>query len=192
MAKRKNKAPVEVVESVENELFKNVRAILSKARAAVYTAANTAMVEAYWNVGREIVEKQGGASRAKYGEGLISSIALRLTMEFGDGFTVANLRNMRQFYLTFPKRYALRSELSWTHYRILMRVESDEARDYYFNECADAKWSTRILQRQIDTQFYERLVRNHSPVAARSLVKRGAPDPYDLVRSPAILEFAGT
>lgn len=191
MAKRKNRALIEVVESVENELFKNVRAILSKARAAVYTAANTAMVEAYWNVGREIVEKQGGASRAKYGEGLISSIALRLTMEFGDGFTVANLRNMRQFYLTFPKRYALRSELSWTHYRILMRVESDEARDYYFNECADAKWSTRILQRQIDTQFYERLVRNHSPVAARSLVKRGEPDPCDLVRSPAILEFAG-
>ena len=172
MAKRKSKAPVEVVESVENELFKNVRAILSKARAAVYTAANTAMVEAYWNVGREIVEKQGGASRAKYGEGLISAIALRLTTEFGDGFTVPNLRNMRQFYLTFPKRYALRSELSWTHYRILMRVESDEARDYYFNECADARWSTRILQRQIDTQFYERLVRNHSPVAARSLVKR--------------------
>ena len=191
MAKRKNRAPIEVVESVENELFKNVRAILSKARAAVYTAANTAMGEAYWNVGREIVEKQGGASRAKYGEGLISSIALRLTMEFGDGFTVPNLRNMRQFYLTFPKRYALRSELSWTHYRILMRVESDEARDYYFNECADAKWSTRILQRQIDTQFYERLVRNHSPAAARSLVKRGETDPCDLVRSPAILEFAG-
>ena len=72
-----------------------------------------------------------------------------------------------------------------------MRVESDDARDYYFNECVAAKWSTRILQRQIDTQFYERLVRNHSPKAARGLVKRGAPDPRDLVRSPAILEFAG-
>ena len=111
--------------------------------------------------------------------------------EFGEGFTVPNLRNMRQFYLTFPKRYALRSELNWTHYRILMRVESDDARDYYFNECVEAKWSTRILQRQIDTQFYERLVRNHSPKAARGLVKRGVPDPRDLVRSPAILEFAG-
>ena len=191
MAKRKNEAAVEIVESVENELFKNVRSILAKARAVVYTAANTAMVEAYWNVGREIVEKQGGASRAKYGEGLINAIAVRLTAEFGDGFTVPNLRNMRQFYLMFPKFYALRRELSWTHYRILMRVESDDARNYYFNECADAKWSTRILQRQIDTQFYERLVRNHSPAAARSLVKRGLPDPRDLVRSPAILEFAG-
>ena len=191
MAKRKNEAAVEIVESVENELFKNVRSILAKARAVVYTAANTAMVEAYWNVGREIVEKQGGASRAKYGEGLINAIAVRLSAEFGDGFTVPNLRNMRQFYLTFPKRYALRSELSWTHYRILMRIESTAARDYYFNECVASKWSTRILQRQIDTQFYERLVRNHSPAAAKSLVKRGLPDPRDLVRSPAILEFAG-
>ena len=191
MAKKKSEATAEVMESVESELFKNVRAILAKARADVYTVANTAMVEAYWNVGREIVEKQGGGSRAKYGDGLIKLLAVRLTAEFGEGFTVPNLRNMRQFYLTFPKRYALRSELSWTHYRILMRVESDDARDYYFNECAEAKWSTRILQRQIDTQFYERLVRNHSPVAARSLVKRGVPDPCDLVRSPAILEFAG-
>ena len=98
---------------------------------------------------------------------------------------------MRQFYLTFPKRYALRSELNWTHYRILMRIENDDAREYYFNECVEAKWSTRILQRQIDTQFYERLVRNHSPKVARGLVKKGAPDPRDLVRSPAILEFAG-
>ena len=189
MAKRK--VAVEVVESVESELFKNVRAILAKARATVYTAANTAMVEAYWNVGREIVEKQGGASRAKYGDGLVKSLAVRLTAEFGDGFTAVNLFNMRQFYLTFPKFYALRRELTWTHYRILMRVENDDARDYYFNECVEAKWSTRILQRQIDTQFYERLVRNHSPKAARGLVKRGAPDPRDLVRSPAILEFAG-
>lgn len=191
MAKKKCEAAVDVVESVENELFKNVRAIIAKARAVVYTAANTAMVEAYWNVGREIVEKQGGASRAKYGDGLVQSLSVKLTAEFGEGFRPSNLFNMRQFFVMFPKFYALRRELSWTHYRILMRVESNEARDYYFNECAEAKWSTRILQRQIDTQFYERLVRNHSPAAARSLVKRGMPDPCDLVRSPAILEFAG-
>ena len=187
----KKDVSAEVVESVESELFKNVRAILAKARATVYTAANTAMVEAYWNVGREIVEKQGGASRAKYGDGLVKSLAVRLTAEFGDGFTAVNLFNMRQFYLTFPKFYALRRELTWTHYRILMRVENDTARDYYFNECVEAKWSTRILQRQIDTQFYERLVRNHSSKSARGIVKRGTPDPRDLVRSPAILEFTG-
>ena len=92
---RNGEVAVEVVESVENELFKNVRAILAKARAAVYVAANTAMVEAYWNVGRQIVEKQGGASRAKYGNGLIDLLAERLTAEFGPGFTRSHLRNMR-------------------------------------------------------------------------------------------------
>ena len=149
------------------------------------------MVEAYWNVGREIVEKQGGASRAKYGDGLINSLAERLTAEFGPGFTRTNLRNMRQFYLMFQNRHTVCGKLSWSHYRTLITVESDDARDYYLNECLESKWSVRILQRQIDTQFYERLVRNHSPKAARGLVKRGAPDPRDLVRSPAILEFAG-
>ena len=192
MAEKRKKANIEVVESVEGELFKNVRSILAKARATVYTAANAAMVEAYWKVGREIVEKQGGTSRAKYGDGLIKAVSLRLTAEFGEGFTAPNLRNMRQFYLAFPKRYTLCSELSWSHYRILMRIENEAARDYYFNEAVKSKWSVRVLQRQIDTQFYERLVRNHAPeIPPASLVKRGAPDPRDLVRSPAILEFAG-
>lgn len=77
----------------------------------LYVAANAAMVEAYWNVGREIVEKQGGESRAKYGDGLVKALAVRLTAEFGDGFTASNLFNMRKFYLTFPKFYALRTEL---------------------------------------------------------------------------------
>ena len=102
----------------------------------------------------------------------MKSLAVHLTAEFGEGFTVPNLRNMRQFYLTFPKRYALRSELNWTHYRILMRIENDDAREYYFNECVQAKLSARILQRQIDTQFYERLVRNHSTKSARGINRR--------------------
>ena len=108
----KKKASAEVVEAVESELFKNVRAILAKARATVYTVANTAMVEAYWNVGREIVEKQGGVSRAKYGDGLINSLAERLTAEFGPGFTRTNLRNMRQFYLMFQNRHTVCGKLS--------------------------------------------------------------------------------
>ena len=193
MAKRKREAVVEVVESVGNELFKNVRAILAKARAAVYTAANTAMVEAYWNVGREIVEKQGGASRAKYGEGLINALALRLTAEFGDGFTVPNLRNMRQFYLTFPKRYALRSELSWTHYRLLMRVENENAREFYMQEAVKSQWSTRQLERQINSFFYERLLssKNKEQVAAEIQTLEPAKKPEDVIRDPYVLEFLG-
>ena len=116
---------VEVLESVESELFKTVRAILSKARAVVYTTANEEIVKAYWSIGKEIVEKQSGASRAAYGDRLMKSLAAKLTVEFGEGFKASNLFNMRQFYLAFPKFYTLRRELSWSHYRILMRIENE-------------------------------------------------------------------
>ena len=189
---RKKTTSVEVVESVEKELYENVRSILAKARATVYVAANTAMVEAYWNVGRLIVQKQGGASRASYGNGLIDALAKKLTVEFGPGFTRSNLRNMRQFYLMFPIRHTVCGKLTWSHFRVLITVANDAAREYYFNECIQSRWSVRVLQRQIDTQFYERLIRNHSPViSSKKVVKRGAPDPRDLIRSPAILEFVG-
>ncbi len=118
------KPDVEVVESVEAELYKRVRSYIAKARAKVYTVANKEMVAAYWNVGREIVEKQGGAERAKCGDGLIKGLSLKLTAEFGPGFDVSNLRNMRQFFLVFGKRYTLCSKLNWSHYRTLMRIEN--------------------------------------------------------------------
>ena len=134
MANRKITASVEVVERVEEALYANVRSILAKARATVYVAANTAMVEAYWNVGRLIVEKQGGASRASYGNGLIDALAKKLTVEFGPGFTRSNLRSMRQFYLMFPIRHTVCGKLSWSHFRILITVENEDARRYYFDE----------------------------------------------------------
>ena len=186
------KPDVEVVESVEAELYKRVRSYIAKARAKVYAVANKEMVAAYWNVGREIVEKQGGAERAKYGDGLIKGLSLKLTAEFGPGFDVANLRNMRQFFLVFGKRYTLCSELNWSHYRTLMRIENTEKRQFYFEECAKSGWSVRDLQRQISTQFYERLLANHVDLKkASGYVKRSRPEPKDIVRSPAILEFTG-
>ena len=96
------------------------------ARNKVYQTANFAMVEAYWNIGKSIIEEQGGKEKAEYGTGLLKELSKQMTHDFGKGFTVANLKNMRQFYLTFPNGYALRSELSWTHYRLLMRVENDK------------------------------------------------------------------
>ena len=100
------------------------------ARNKVYQTANFAMVEAYWNIGKSIIEEQGGNEKAEYGAGLLKELSKQMTHDFGKGFTVANLKNMRQFYLTFPNGYALRSELSWTHYRLLMRVENDNAREW--------------------------------------------------------------
>jgi len=107
------------------------------------------MVEAYWNIGRVIVEKQGGNNKAEYGTALIKNLSKKMTKEFGKGFTVANLKNMRQFYLTFQKSHALSDQLTWT----LMRVENENARNFYIEECIKSNWSTRQLERQITTLF---------------------------------------
>lgn len=106
------------------------------------------MVEAYWEIGKSIVEKQGGNATAEYGSRLLKELSKQMTADFGKGFTVTNLSYMRQFYLTFPIRHALRSELSWTHYRLIMRVEDEGARQFYMDECAKSNWSTRQLERQ--------------------------------------------
>jgi len=186
------KPDVEVVESVEAELYKRVRSYIAKARAKVYTVANKEMVDAYWNVGREIVEKQGGAERAKYGDGLIKGLSLKLTAEFGPGYTSTNLKYMRLVFLAFPNRHTLCDQLSWSHYRTLASVENAKKRQFYLEECAKSGWGVRDLQRQISTQFYERLLANHVDLKkASGYVKRSRPEPKDIVRSPAILEFTG-
>lgn len=138
--------------------YEHVSDVLDAARRRAYTAVNFAMVEAYWEIGRSIVEQQGGEERAEYGEALLRELSRRLTKDFGKGFDESNLRYMRRFYLAFPIRDALRRELSWTHYRRLSRVADPEARMWYMNECARNNWSTRQLERQINTLFRERLL----------------------------------
>lgn len=107
----------------ENEIFFSVKQILANAREKAYKAINFTMVEAYWNVGKIIVEAQGGNEKAEYGQTLIKNLSSKLTDEFGKGFTITNLKYMRQFYLAFQNRHALRDQLSWTHYRLLVKVE---------------------------------------------------------------------
>lgn len=135
--------------SVES-IYNRVREILEAARSRAYRAVNFAMVQAYWHIGRVIVEEeQKGAERAEYGKGLIQGLAARLSSDFGKGFDERNLWFMRSFYLSYPKVNALRSELNWTHYRLLLRVEKPEARAFYEAETVNAQWSTRELERQI-------------------------------------------
>jgi hypothetical protein len=117
------------------QLYGRVTDIIEAARDKVYISANFAMGTSYWNIGREIVEEeQHGKSKAEYGAYIIKSLAARLKKEYGKGYVEQNLRNMRQFYSVFPKRNALRSELTWTHYRILMRIENEAARTFYLEE----------------------------------------------------------
>ena len=106
--------------------YEHVSGVLDAARRRAYAAVNYAMVEAYWEIGRSIVEQQGGMERAEYGEALLKELSRRLTGDFGKGYDERNLRFMRQFYLAFPIRNALRTELSWTHYCRLMRIPDQE------------------------------------------------------------------
>lgn len=184
--------------SEDGSLLNDIRAILTEARRRVYATANTAMVHAYWHVGRLIVEAQGGADRAAYGDRLIAGISKQLTQEFGKGFTSTNLKYMRLFYEAFPIRHALSDELSWTHYRLLTKVNNPKAREYYAKEAAKGRWSTRQLERQICTQFYERLLSTHRDEnEVQQIIDNNLPskperfDPLTLVHDPFILEFIG-
>lgn len=151
------------------------------------------MVDAYWNIGRHIVERQGGDTRAEYGAGFIKELSEQLTKDFGRGFTTTNLKYMRQFYLTFPNGHALCDQLSWSHYRLLMRVENANARSFYLNECVKSRWSTRQLERQINTLFYERLLSSRDKTGVASEISTLEPGrtPEDVIRDPYVLEFLG-
>ncbi|MCL2796491.1 MAG: PDDEXK nuclease domain-containing protein [Firmicutes bacterium] len=177
----------------ERELFDGIRTVLDGARAKAYAAVNFAMVEAYWNIGRLIVEKQGGAERSAYGDGLIVGLAKLLTIEFGKGFTPTNLKYMRQFFIAFQNGHALRDQLSWTHYRLIMRVEKPYAREYYLEECAAGNWSTRQLERQINSFCYERMLASKDKESVKNEIikKEVGIKLSDVIKDPYVLEFLG-
>lgn len=137
----------------------SIQEIIETSRNAAYRAASASMVRAYWNIGRLIVEEeQKGEQRAGYGQQLIESVSMQLQSQYGKGFTPTNLKYMKQFYRLFEKSHALRDELSWTHYRLLLKVEKAEARQFYIEETIAGNWNTRTLERQINSLYYERLL----------------------------------
>ena len=177
-------------------LLHNLRGLIQQARQQILRTADVVQVQTCWEIGRHIVEfEQGGAGRAEYGKRLLPTLAETLTAEFGKGFDASNLRYMRLFYQAFPIRDALRHELSWTHYRILLRVENDQARQWYMNETAAQGWTTRALERQIGTLYYERLLTSSDRIAVEQEAATNlAPlqqSPREFVRDPVMLEFLG-
>lgn len=181
-------------EIVSAHLYKDIKKILAEARNKAYTAVNFVMVEAYWNIGRRVVEEeQKGKKRAEYGKYLINKLAEQLTKEFGSGFSEQSLRNMRQFYLTFPIRSTLWSEISWSHYKLLIRIENDRARKFYAEESVQANWSVRQLERQINSFYYERLLSSKNKLPVKQEVDRRARQlkatPQDFIKDPYVLEF---
>lgn len=181
--------------SAKNDLYQKVVTILEESRAFSKRAINSAMVQAYWLIGQALVEEeQRGKKRADYGASLIESLAEKLTKNYGKGFSRNNLWYMRQFYLTYPaKLHALRGELSWTHYRLLLKVESPDARAFYESEAAAGNWSTRQLERQITTLSYERIAlsKNKRAMLKQSCDEAETQTALDFVQDPFVLEFLG-
>lgn len=174
------------------DIYSEIKETLLASRSQAYSAVNYAMVYAYWHIGRIIVEhEQNGSLRAEYGKGILQDISERLQQEFGNGFSVRNLQQMKKFYNIFPNTNALRSQLTWTHYRLLLRVDDEAARNWYLEESIRSGWSSRQLERQISTLYYDRLLasREKAPVIdeANDLTKPFAAEEF--IKDPYVLDF---
>ena len=175
-------------------LYQQIRQILLEGRKRAAMAVNFATVESYCLVGQAIVEEeQGGEDRAAYGKYLLRELSKKLTAELGAGFDERNLRYMRSFYHCFPIWNAVRSELTWTHYRILSRVENELARNFYITEAIDCQWDTRLLQRQVHTLYYERILSSQQRKELREEENEGKKplQAEDILKDPYILDFLG-
>ncbi|MBE8725570.1 PDDEXK nuclease domain-containing protein [Flavobacterium hungaricum] len=169
----------------QTPLFSEIKEIILQSRQRVFRMANSVLLETYWEIGRVIIEdEQKGKDRADYGKATLKNLANQLTFEFGKGFDERNLNNMRAFYKTFPIWNALRTELSWTHYRLLSRLNSDEKINYYLNESVQNNWNSRTLQRQINSLAFERVL-EHKTVETKSETI------HNLIKDPYIFEFLG-
>ena len=180
-------------------LYRSVRKVIEEGRKVVSIAVNAVLVRQNWSIGKPIVEdEQKGRRKAEYGKKTLEELPARLTSEYGRGYDASNLRYMRQFYLAFPICDALRHELGWTHYRILMREDDPIAREWYMNECVAGGWSSRDLDRQVSTDAYHRLLAAANPDRRRKrkelpLTKLPAKPkslvPADFIKNPMMLEF---
>ncbi len=179
---------------IPNSLYAAISDVIQQARQQVKQAVNQQMVQAYWQIGRLIVEQeQQGQQRAEYGQQQLGQLSMRLQEQFGKGFDVTNLRNMRRFYLVFPKRETLSLELSWSHFNILSRLGNSQARAWYMQEATQQNWSVRALERQIGVLYYERLLTSKDKQSVETEAQGKTTElletPKDYLRDPYILDF---
>ncbi len=182
------------VSKSKGDFYDQVKTILQLARDRAYTQVNFIMVEAYWHIGQQIVEEeQRGEDRAKYGSYLIKELSQRLTAEFGKGFSKRNLHQMVKFYLSFPIVQTLSAQLTWSHYLLLLRLESKKAREWYIEETIQSTWSVRALERQIGTHYYERILASKELESVKDEAKENTKSllitPKDIIKDPYVLEF---
>lgn len=173
------------------EIYSSVRSLVVEAHSKIYTAVNSAMVMTYWKIGKKIYLACGESDRAGYGQQLLKYIAEKLSSEFGDSFDESNLRKMRRLYLAYPICEQLCRELSWSHYRLLIKITNKDARNFYTEECVKAAWSVRQLERQINTMCYQRLLASKDKDAVRAETLKSAPKPeyQKAIKDPYVMEF---
>lgn len=179
--------------SKHNNYISEIKQILAEARQKSYALVNAAMVDAYWQIGRRIVEEeQQGNQRAEYGEAILKNLSIALNAEFGKGFSYANLRNFRQFYLTYPNSeicYTLCSKLTWSHNRLIMRIDDANARNYYLQECANQNWSVRVLERNIQSSYFQRILSTRPNTASDNSLEVPKAKITDFIKDPYVFEF---
>ena len=174
-----------------SKIYGDIAELLNVARAKAYHAVNSIMVETYWKIGQRIVEEeQGGSSRAEYGTKLIENLSKYLTDTFGKGFSEANLKNMRQFYLTCPEfDTQCVANLSWTNIRTIIRISDKNERDYYLKESAAENWTSRQLERNIKSGYYHRLLSTQEKSNDAERCLPAVVDTKELIKDPYVLEF---
>lgn len=179
-----------------NNFYQEIKELLYSAKNKVYQTINTTMTQTYFEIGKRIVEEeQGGQIRAEYGKSLLKLLSVELINEFGKGFSVDNLENMRRFYLAFQKSETVsrKFELSWSHYIFLTRIENINERNFYEIESSQNNWSLRELKRQFDSGLFERLSLSLEKEKVKELSSKGqvVETIKDLIKDPYILEFVG-
>ena len=183
----------------QNMLIGDIRQIIESGRRQAYASVNASMIVTYWNIGRRIVEEeQHGEARAEYGDFLIKDLASDLTKDYGGNFSYRNLCHYRKFYLCFNDLeivYARVHNLTWTHFRHLLRIDEEQVRLWYMNEAASQLWSTRELERNINTQYYHRLLANQQDKSADVVdinAKQNTDDnKLEFIKNPVVAEFLG-
>lgn len=176
------------IKNRHSSLINEIKSILKNAQTKAISAVNSAMVFAYWEIGKRIVEEeQNGNEKADYGTFLLKELAQNLSVDLGKNFDERELRRIRQFYVTFPIRDTVRPELSWSHYRLLIRVESENVRMFYLNEAIEQHWSTRKLDRNISTQFFQRIIANQNSKVI--INDKEEITTLDFIKNPYVLEF---
>ncbi|HOJ17773.1 MAG TPA: PDDEXK nuclease domain-containing protein [Ignavibacteriaceae bacterium] len=179
---------------ISKSILTEIKRIISQSRTNAVSALDNVRLLMYWQIGQKIFEEeQQGKDRADYGTYLIKSLAKQLQPEYGSGFSVRNLHWFRQFYKEFPNVNALRTQFSWTHYRLLISINNPDKREFYISEASKNNWNSRQLERQINSQLFERLLLSRDKESVLSVAKgeKVPSDPKDIIKDPMVLEFLG-